>query len=36
MILFSDFIGIIIFTPLFIFVSLYGVIAVYKIFDSDI
>jgi hypothetical protein len=34
--IFTDFLGIIIFTPVFVFVSLYGVMAVYRIFDNNI
>lgn len=34
--MFTDFVGLIIFAPVFIFVSFYGVIAVYKIFDNNI
>jgi len=34
--LFTDFLGIIIFLPITIFVMFYGVIAMYRIFDNTI
>lgn len=34
--MFTEFLGILIFGPAFIFVSFYGVIAVYRIFDNYI
>lgn len=33
---FTDFLGIICFLPVFIFVSLYGVIALYRLFEHEI
>lgn len=34
--IFSDFLGIIILSPVAVFIILYGVIALYRIFDYDI